>query len=59
MTSRINFPRRVRIHGGDCGAVARALHHKAQKDALMIHECEISAPAGFKNVLNPTFSERK
>jgi len=35
------------------------LHHKAQKDALMIHECEISAPAGFKNVLNPTFSERK
>ena len=37
-TSRIKFPRRVRIHGGECGAVARALHHEAQKDALMSYE---------------------
>ena len=29
-TSRIKFPRRVRIHGGECGAVARALHHEAR-----------------------------
>jgi len=37
-TSRMKFPRRVRIHGGECGAVARALHHEAQKDALMSYE---------------------
>jgi len=29
MNSRFKFPRRVRIHGGECGAVARALHHEA------------------------------
>jgi len=33
-----HIPRRVRIHGGECGAVARALHHEAQKDALMSYE---------------------
>jgi len=59
MTSRINFPRRVRIHGGECDAVARALHHGEQESALMTHEYAISAPAGSKNVLAPTFSERK
>jgi len=37
-TSRFKFPRRVRIHGGECGAVARALHHAAQKEALMPYE---------------------
>ena len=30
MSSRFRFLRRVRIHGGECGAVARALHHKAR-----------------------------
>ena len=25
---RISFLRRVRIHDGECGAVARALHHE-------------------------------
>jgi len=30
MNSRFKFPRRVRIHGGECGAVARALHHEAK-----------------------------
>jgi len=38
MNSRFKFPRRVRIHGWECGAVARALHHEAQKDALMSYE---------------------
>ncbi len=33
-TSRIKFPRRVRIHGGECGAVARALHHEAKRLSL-------------------------
>ena len=48
MNSRFKFPRRVRIHGGECGAVARALHHKAK----------ISSPAVEKNVFFTTF-ERK
>ena len=30
MNSQIKFLRRVRIHGEECGAVARALHHKAK-----------------------------
>jgi hypothetical protein len=30
MDSRLKFLRRVRIHGGECGAVARALHHEAK-----------------------------
>ena len=38
MTPQFKFLRRVRIHGGECGAVARALHHEAQKDALMSYE---------------------
>ena len=38
MNSRFKFPRRVRIHGGECGAVARALHHEAQKVALTQNE---------------------
>jgi hypothetical protein len=34
MNSRFKFPRRVRIHGGECGAVARALHHKVKINSL-------------------------
>ncbi len=30
MNSLFEFPRRVRIHGGESGAVARALHHEAK-----------------------------
>ena len=33
-TSRFKFPRRVRIHGGECDAVARALHHEAKSLSL-------------------------
>ena len=49
MNSRFKFPRRVRIHGGECGAVARALHHKAKKQSL---------PAASENVSIAT-NERK
>jgi len=49
MNSRFKFPRRVRIHGGECGAVARALHHEAK-----IH----SLPAVKENVFFTT-NERK
>jgi len=38
MNSRFESPRRVRILGGECGAVARALHHAAQKVALVRNE---------------------
>jgi len=48
-TSRIKFLRRVRIHGGECGAVARALHHEAKS---------LSLPAVEKNVFITT-NERK
>jgi len=34
MNSRFKFPHRVRIHGGECGAVARALHHEAKGFSL-------------------------
>ena len=34
MNSPFKFLRRVRIHGGECGAVARALHHKAKIESL-------------------------
>jgi hypothetical protein len=33
-TSRFKFPRRVRIHGGEGDAVARALHHETKKNSL-------------------------
>jgi len=48
-TSRFKFPRRVRIHGGECGAVARALHHEAKNSSL---------PAVSENV-SFTTNERK
>ena len=38
MRSPFKFPCRVRIHGGECDAVARALHHEAQKVALTQNE---------------------
>jgi hypothetical protein len=49
MNSLFKFPRRVRIHGGECGAVARALHHEAKS---------LSLPAVKKNVFFTT-NERK
>ena len=49
MNSLFKFPRRVRIHGGECGAVARALHHDAKSPSL---------PAVKENVFFTT-NERK
>jgi len=49
MKSLFKFPRRVRIHGGECGAVARALHHEAKIQSL---------PAVKRNVFFTT-NERK
>jgi len=47
--SKFSFLRCVRIHDGECGAVARALHHEAKR---------LSLPAVFENVSNTT-KERK
>ncbi len=58
-TSRFSFPRRVRIHGGECGAVARALHHAAQKEALMPYESAFLSQADSGKSLESTFIERK
>jgi hypothetical protein len=49
MNSHFEFLRRVRIHGGECGAVARALHHEAKR---------ISLPFVGGNV-SPAINERK
>jgi len=46
MNSHFKFLRRVRIHGGECGAVARALHHEVKT---------LSLPAVHKNVLWMTY----
>ena len=59
MNSPFKFPRRVRIHGGECGAVARALHHEAQKNALIPYEWSLLSQAGLGNVLGSTSNERK
>jgi len=48
-SSEFRFLRCVRIHGGECGAVARALHHEARI---------LSSLAAIENVLIATY-ERK
>jgi len=48
---QLKFPRRVRIHGGECGAVARALHHEVKSSSLY------QADSG--RALGSTFIERK
>ena len=66
MNSPFKCPRRDRIHGGECGAVARALHHEAQKVALtqneqslISDECVLMRPADLKKSFGSTFIERK
>jgi hypothetical protein len=51
MNSPCKFLRRVRIHGGECGAVARALHHKVKGFSL----CQADSRKAFGS----TFNERK
>jgi hypothetical protein len=60
MNSPFKFPRRVRIHGGECGAVARALHHAVQKDALIPYEqMSFLSQADLKKAFGSTSNERK
>ena len=51
MTPQLKFLRRVRIHGGECGAVARALHHKVK--GLSLYQADSG------KALESTFIERK
>jgi hypothetical protein len=43
MNSPFKFPRRVRIHGEECGAVARALHHEVKGSSLYQADLEKSS----------------
>ena len=47
MNSLFKFPRRVRIHGGECGAVARALHHKIESSSL--YQAKLEKSSGLTN----------
>ena len=51
MTPQLKFLRRVRIHGRECGAVARALHHEVKGSSLY--------QADFGKASKSTFIERK
>ena len=64
--SKFSFLRRVRIHDGECGAVARALHHEAQKVALTRNEQSLISDekaflsqADLKKSFGSTLNERK
>jgi hypothetical protein len=47
MNSPFKFPRRVRIHGGECGAVARALHHEVK--GLSLYQADSGKALGSTN----------
>ena len=47
MNSPFKFLRRVRIHGGECGAVARALHHKIESSSL--YQAKLEKSSGLTN----------
>lgn len=38
MNSQLKFPHRVRIHDGECDALARAMHHEGDKGATLVAE---------------------
>ena len=47
MNSPFKFLRRVRIHGGECGAVARALHHEVK--GLSLCQADLEKSSGSTN----------
>ena len=44
MTPKFKFLRRVRIHGGESGAVARALHHEVK--GLSLYQADLEKSSG-------------
>ena len=47
MNSPFKFLSRVRIHGGECGAVARALHHEVK--GLSLYQADLEKSSGSTN----------
>jgi len=47
MHSQPKFPHRVRIHDGECGALARAMHHDGDEGATLVTE-PISGTSRFR-----------
>ncbi len=47
MNSPFKFLRRVRIHGRECGAVARALHHEVKGSSL--YQADLEKSSGSTN----------
>jgi len=57
--SKFSFLRRVRIHDGECGAVARALHHEAKDKSLPAAPGKVSVATNERKVMSKkTFFKR-
>jgi len=57
--SKFSFLRRVRIHDGECGAVARALHHEAKNKSLPAASGKVSLATKERKVMSEkTFFKR-
>jgi len=52
--SRFSFLRRVRIHDGECGAVARALHHTVETKSLPAALGKVSSATLERKVMSKT-----
>ena len=57
-SSRFSFLRRVRIHGGECGAVARALHHKMDVNPSAVNKKVLFTTNERKVMSKVTFFKR-
>ena len=59
MSSYLKFLRRVRIHGRECGAVARALPHKIEANPLSAADKKVLSTTNERKVMsNSTFFKR-
>jgi len=57
--SKFNFLRRVRIHDGECGAVARALHHEIEALSLSAVDKKVLSTTNERKVMSKkTFFKR-
>ena len=59
MNSHFKFLRRVRIHGGECGAVARALHHEVKTLSLPAVEEKVSFTTNERKSMNKKTSFKR
>ena len=54
MSSYLKFLRRVRIHGRECGAVARALRHKIEANPLSAVDKKVLSTTNERKVMSKT-----